>query len=65
MLHKIPQLRGTSAWVLMDFRSPTRNLPLLQDGFNRKGLLSEKGVKKQSFFLLKKAYEDSAIGKAN
>jgi len=65
MLRKIPQLRGTSAWVLMDFRSPTRNLPLLQDGFNRKGLLSEKGVKKQSFFLLKKAYEDSAIGKAN
>ncbi len=65
MLHKIPQLRGTSAWVLMDFRSPTRNLPLLQDGFNRKGLLSEKGVKKQSFFLLKEAYEHSAIGKAN
>lgn len=65
MLHKIPQLRGTSAWVLMDFRSPTRNLPLLQDGFNRKGLISEKGVKKQSFFVLKKAYEDSAIGKPN
>ena len=65
MLHKIPQLRGTSAWVLMDFRSPTRNLPLLQDGFNRKGLISEKGVKKQAFFVLQKAYEDSAIGKSN
>ncbi len=62
MLHKIPQLRGTSAWVLMDFRSPTRNLPLLQGGFNRKGLISEKGVKKQAFFVLQKAYED---GKSN
>jgi beta-glucuronidase len=65
MLRKIPQLRGTSPWVLMDFRSPTRNLPLLQDGFNRKGLISEKGVKKQAFFLLQKAYEDSAFGKPN
>jgi len=45
MLNKIPQLRGTSPWLLMDFRSPTRNLPVLQDGFNRKGLISEKGVK--------------------
>jgi hypothetical protein len=25
MLHKIPQLRGESAWILMDFRSPMRN----------------------------------------
>lgn len=63
MLNKIPQLRGTTPWVLMDFRSPTRNLPLLQDGFNRKGLVSEKGEKKQAFFVLQKAYEHGAIGK--
>lgn len=64
MLNKIPQLRGISPWVLMDFRSPTRNLPLLQDGFNRKGLVSEKGEKKQAFFFLQKAYEDGTIGKS-
>ncbi len=64
MLHKIPQLRGTTPWLLMDFRSPTRNLPQLQDGFNRKGLISEKGVKKQAFFVLQKAYEQGVIGKA-
>jgi beta-glucuronidase len=64
MLNKIPQLRGTTPWVLMDFRSPTRNLPALQNGFNRKGLVSEKGEKKQAFFVLQKAYEDDAIGKS-
>jgi beta-glucuronidase len=64
MLNKIPQLRGTTPWVLMDFRSPTRNLPMLQDGFNRKGLVSEKGEKKQAFFVLQKAYEDGAIGQS-
>ncbi|HEY3705055.1 MAG TPA: glycoside hydrolase family 2 TIM barrel-domain containing protein, partial [Terracidiphilus sp.] len=46
MMSKIPQLRGVTPWVLMDFRSPGRNIPGLQDGFNRKGLLSEKGEKK-------------------
>jgi beta-glucuronidase len=64
MLAKIPQLRGTTPWILMDFRSPTRNLPRLQDGFNRKGLISEDGKKKQAFFLLQKAYKDGTIGKA-
>jgi beta-glucuronidase len=64
MLSKIPQLRGSAPWVLMDFRSPTRNLPHLQDGFNRKGLISEGGKKKQAFFLLHKAYKDGTIGKA-
>jgi hypothetical protein len=54
MINKIPQVRGVIPWVLMDFRSPTRNIPKLQDGFNRKGLISEEGKKKQSFFLFKK-----------
>ncbi len=63
MLNKIPQLRGLVPWVLMDFRSPTRNIPVLQDGFNRKGLLSEKGEKKQAFDLFQKAYKDHSVGK--
>jgi beta-glucuronidase len=63
MLNKIPQLRGLVPWVLMDFRSPTRNIPVLQDGFNRKGLLSEKGEKKQAFDLFQKVYKDHSVGK--
>src|ERR1035437_1259054 len=64
MLNKIPQLRGLVPWILMDFRSPGRNIPKLQDGFNRKGLLSEKGEKKQAFTLFQKVYADHSVGKA-
>ncbi len=64
MLNKIPQLRGMSPWVLMDFRSPVRQLPGIQDGFNRKGLISDQGLKKQAFSVLQKAYQDNAVGKA-
>jgi beta-glucuronidase len=64
MLNRIPGLRGMSPWVLMDFRSPVRQLPGIQDGFNRKGLLSELGQKKQAFFVLQKAYQSGAVGKA-
>lgn len=63
MLQKIPQLRGVAPWVLMDFRSPTRNIPKLQDGYNRKGLFSEKMEKKQSFSLFQKAYQNHSLGK--
>jgi len=63
MLNRIPQLRGMAPWILMDFRSPTRNIPLLQDGYNRKGLISNEGIKKQSFYLFQKAYKDRAVGK--
>jgi beta-glucuronidase len=63
MLNKIPQLRGTSPWVLMDFRSPRRLNPGIQDNFNRKGLLSDQGVKKQAFFILQKAYQTKSLGR--
>jgi len=63
MLNRIPQLRGMSPWCLMDFRSPNRPLVGIQDGFNRKGLISGQGQKKQAFFLLQKAYQDKTIGK--
>jgi beta-glucuronidase len=65
MLNRIPQLRGMSPWILMDFRSPRRPLPGIQDGFNRKGLISDQGQKKQSFFILQKAYKENTVGKAN
>ncbi len=53
---KIPFLRGTAPWCLMDFRSPTRQLPDIQDGYNRKGLVSSEGVKKQAFDVVRDAY---------
>jgi beta-glucuronidase len=53
-----------SPWILMDFRSPNRPLQGIQDYFNRKGLISEQGVKKQAFFLLRKAYLENSVGKA-
>jgi len=63
MLQKIPQLRGTMPWILVDFRSPTRNIPGLQDGYNRKGLISEDGKKKLAFELFKDAYKNHSLGK--
>ena len=64
MLNKIPQLRGTTPWILMDFRSPVRKLPGIQDGFNRKGLVSDQGKKKAAFFVLQKAYKENGLGHA-
>ena len=63
MLNRIPQLRGLTPWILMDFRSPTRNIPKLQDGYNRKGLIDENGRKKAAFSLVKQTYKDHAVGK--
>ena len=63
MLNKIQQLRGVTPWILMDFRSPTRNIPKLQDGYNRKGLISEDGKKKQAFELIQKIYKEHSVGR--
>jgi beta-glucuronidase len=60
MLAKIPQFRGLTPWILVDFRSPMRQLPGIQDGYNRKGLISNTGQKKQAFFVLQKTYKDWA-----
>jgi beta-glucuronidase len=56
MLAKMPFLRGMTPWVLMDFRSPMRQLPGIQDDYNRKGLVSDKGEKKKAFFTLQDYY---------
>ncbi len=54
MLKRIPALAGMSPWVLMDFRSPRRTLAGIQDYFNRKGLISDQGQRKQAFYVLQK-----------
>jgi beta-glucuronidase len=57
MIDKIPNISGLSPWILVDFRSPRRQLPVIQDGYNRKGLISNEGNKKKAFFVLKEFYE--------
>jgi beta-glucuronidase len=57
MLKQIPFLRGLSPWILMDFRSPRRDLPGIQDYYNRKGLVSNEGQKKKAFFVLQEWYQ--------
>ena len=57
MVDKIEQIQGFSPWLLVDFRSPRRVLPEIQDGYNRKGLISEEGKKKKAFFILKDYYK--------
>ena len=56
MLEKIDGLSGTTPWILKDFRSPRRVLPGIQDYYNRKGLVSDKGEKKKAFFMLRDWY---------
>ena len=60
MLKQIPFLRGISPWILMDFRSPRRTLPEIQDFYNRKGLVSNEGQKKKAFFILQEYYKSLA-----
>jgi beta-glucuronidase len=56
MASRIPTLSGMSPWVLKDFRSPRREHPVFQNGWNRKGLLSETGARKQAFDVLAEFY---------
>lgn len=56
MLDKVEGFVGCSPWILMDFRSPRRVLPGVQDGFNRKGLLSSDGIRKKAFSVLRDYY---------
>ncbi len=58
MLDKIDGLVGFTPWILVDFRSPKRVLPGIQDGFNRKGLISSDGIKKQAYFVLQNYYQN-------
>lgn len=61
MLDRIDGLAGTSPWILVDFRSPRRQLPGIQDFFNRKGLISSAGIKKKAFYVMKDWYEKKKV----
>jgi beta-glucuronidase len=58
MAGKVPTMRGMSPWILKDFRSPRRQHPDFQQGWNRKGLISETGARKQAFGVLAGYYEE-------
>lgn len=54
MFDKIDGLVGMTPWILVDFMSLLRQLQGVQDGWNRKGVISEKGHKKKGVLHLKK-----------
>jgi beta-glucuronidase len=56
MIRSQTECAGMSPWILKDFRTPMRVLPGIQDGYNRKGLVSEEGEKKLAFDTLRTFY---------
>jgi len=58
MFKHIPNLRGISPWVLFDFRSPFRFHPTYQDGWNRKGLVSDQGFRKKAWYIVADYYKN-------
>ena len=59
MAKSIPSLRGLSPWILKDFRSPRRQ-NIYQQGWNRKGIVSETGQRKLAFDVLAADYAERA-----
>jgi beta-glucuronidase len=58
MMKNFPDnFRGLSPWILADFRSPRRNNPIYQEGWNNKGLVGHNGKKKKAFYVLKQFYD--------
>jgi len=59
MMKRMPEnFVGLSPWILNDFRSPRRNNPIYQDGWNNKGLVSHTGKKKKAFYVLRDYYRE-------
>jgi beta-glucuronidase len=59
MMKRMPDnFVGLSPWILNDFRSPRRNNPVYQEGWNNKGLYDQKGRKKKAFYVLKAYYDE-------
>ncbi|TIX49855.1 beta-glucuronidase [Alteraurantiacibacter aquimixticola] len=58
MAEGIETLAGLSPWILKDFLSPRRQLPGVQDGWNRKGLIGPEGERKLAFDVLAEWYAE-------
>ena len=61
MFNHIPNLCGVSPWILFDFRSPFRFHPTNQSGWNRKGLLSDQGLRKKAWYVMHEYYQTEKI----
>jgi len=57
MFSHIKNLRGIFPWALFDFRSPYRFHPN-QDGWNRKGLVSDQGFRKKAWYIVNQYYQN-------
>ena len=57
MSEEISALRGISPWILKDFRSPRRQHSIYQNGWNRKGIITETGERKPAFHTHSKHYQ--------
>ncbi|MEP7093061.1 MAG: glycoside hydrolase family 2 TIM barrel-domain containing protein [Flavobacterium sp.] len=56
MFKSMPNLAGVCPWILVDYRSLGRMHPVYQKGWNRKGLLSDRGDKKKAWYILHDYY---------
>lgn len=57
MFNTVPNLCGVCPWILFDYKSPVRMHPVYQKGYNRKGLLSDKGQKKKAWYIIHEHYK--------
>lgn len=58
LVDRTPGCVGLAPWVLKDFRSPRRWHGRFQQFWNRKGLISETGVRKAAFGVLQRYYAE-------
>ncbi len=54
---RIPNFRGCAPWIMFDFRSPRRSHAMYQQGWNRKGLISPEGNRKEAWHVMNKFYQ--------
>ena len=57
MFDATPNLAGVCPWLLVDYRSTNRLHPVYQSGWNRKGLISDKGMKKKAWYVMQEYYK--------
>ena len=60
MFKKVDFITGMTPWILKDFKSPRRHQPRIQNFWNMKGLVSDRGDKKKAFYILKNFYNSIA-----
>lgn len=57
MFSSTPNLCGVCPWLLFDYRSLKRMNQAYQNGYNRKGLISENGEKKKAWYIMNEYYK--------